>query len=74
MLSLLANRRLLVALLVLALALVLIAFWWAQRSDPNAAYIAVLGTAQATSARRVNHGVIPLDQTRKGLRVTVPNK
>jgi pyrroloquinoline quinone biosynthesis protein B len=44
--GILANRRLLVTLIVLALGLVLIALWWMQRSDPNAPYIAVLGTAQ----------------------------
>jgi pyrroloquinoline quinone biosynthesis protein B len=44
--AILANRRFLAALFLLALGLLLIAFWWMQRSDPNAPYIAVLGTAQ----------------------------
>ena len=44
--ALLTNRPILIALLVLAVGLVLVALWWAQRSDPNAPFIAVLGTAQ----------------------------
>lgn len=44
--ALLANRRFLLALVALALVLVLLAFWWAQRGDANAPYLTVLGTAQ----------------------------
>ena len=44
--ALLANRRVLVALLLLALALVVSTFWWVKRDDPDAAFITVLGVAQ----------------------------
>jgi pyrroloquinoline quinone biosynthesis protein B len=46
MTSLLSNRRTLIALLLLSTFLVIAAIWWTAHDDPDAAYIAVLGTAQ----------------------------